>query len=102
MRTGRIRAAREKPAVQLDSVAGFEKNILEWPAKLGAASGEDLGGLINLAMFEPTQHDENQQTRQKQPDEKRDSFARQLHVMRKDDIRWAGWLARMTNGRNDE
>src|SRR5437867_571406 len=102
MRARRIRVTREKPAMQLDSIARFEKNVLEWPPKLGAANSEDLRGLIDLAMFEPTQHDENQQTRQKQPDEKRYSFARQLHVMRKGDIRWAGWLVLNDERKNDE
>ena len=70
---GQVRARRvgvggEEPAVQFDAVTRLESDILERPAELGPGRTQGAVRVIDLIMFKPAQHDENEQTAEQQAD----------------------------------
>src|SRR6266436_806167 len=75
----RIRVARKKPSIQVDTVFGLEPNVLKRPAQFSAGCGENTVGMINLRMFKPAQHKNKKQTDCQQPGDCLKSFSPLLH-----------------------
>ena len=53
---GGVGVAGEIPAMQFDSVRRVKVHVLKWTPEFVARRNQDPVGMINLAMFEPTQH----------------------------------------------
>ena len=53
----RIGVGGIKPAVQLNTIAGLEIDIFERATQFGSGGFQEAIRMIDLAVFEPTQHD---------------------------------------------
>jgi hypothetical protein len=65
---GRICAGRKQPAVQFDPIGGFKLNIFKRAAQAGRGRLQFAGRMVNLAMFEPAQHDNHHNAAEEKPD----------------------------------